>query len=241
MAAEHEKSLIAPGRSSHLKGSFPCVDCPAFSWALPWWLGPWPRITPPPAPPSRTSSCPPNPTPSSWSTSNRSSAATSSRSTRPEQLKQVLDGQDAKKLLTEIGLDPLKDIDRVVVGANVKGRTDTKFLMIVHGDFFDPDRLYTAAERQSKVDADRFAMIKDGDAVVFKYTPENGENLIYGTVVNDKTVIAASDRKMIANALKAAEAGKKAPIKTDSPIWSSAWTRRPRSSPAASSREAGRA
>jgi hypothetical protein len=131
-----------------------------------------------------------------------------------EQLKQALDGQDAKKLLTEIGLDPLKDIDRVVVGANIKGRTDTKFLMIVHGTF-DPDRLYKAAEKQSKVDADRFAMIKDGDTVVFKYTPENGENPIYGTVVNDKTVIAASDRKMIANALKAAEAGKKAPIKTE--------------------------
>jgi hypothetical protein len=131
-----------------------------------------------------------------------------------EQLKQALDGQDAKKLLTEIGLDPLKDIDRVVVGANIKGRTDTKFLMIVHGTF-DPDRLYKAAEKQSKVDADRFAMVKDGDTVVFKYTPENGENPIYGTVVNDKTVIAASDRKMIANALKAAEAGKKAPIKTE--------------------------
>lgn len=131
-----------------------------------------------------------------------------------EQLKQALDGQDAKKLLTELGLDPLKDIDRVVVGANIKGRSDSKFLMIVHGAF-DPDRLYKAAEKQSKVDADRFAMIKDGDTVVFKYTPENGENPIYGTVVNDKTVIAASDRKMIANALKAAEAGKKALIKTE--------------------------
>ena len=131
-----------------------------------------------------------------------------------EQVKQALDGQDAKKLLTELGLDPLKDIDRVVVGANVKGRTDSKFLMIVHGTF-DPDRLYKAAEKQSKVDADRFAMIKDGDTVVFKYTPENGENPIYGTVVSDKTVIAASDRKMIANALKAAEAGRKAPIKTE--------------------------
>jgi hypothetical protein len=131
-----------------------------------------------------------------------------------EQLKQALDGQDAKKLLTDLGLDPLKDIDRVVVGANVKGRNDTKFLMIVHGSF-DPDRLYKAAERQSKVDADRFAMVKDGDTVVFKYTPETGENPVYGTVVNDKTVIAASDRKMIANALKAAESGKKAPIKTE--------------------------
>ena len=131
-----------------------------------------------------------------------------------EQLKQALDGQDAKKLLSEIGLDPLKDIDKVVVGANVKGRTDTKFLMIVHGTF-DPDKLYKAAEAKSKKDADRFAMIKDGNTVIFKYTPENGENPIYGTVVNDKTVVAGSDKKMIANALKAAEEGKKAPIKRE--------------------------
>ena len=131
-----------------------------------------------------------------------------------EQLKQVLDGQDAKKLLNEIGLDPLKDIDKVVVGANIKGRNDTKFLLIVHGTF-DPDKLYKAAEAQSKKDADRFAMIKDGNTVIFKYQPENGENPIYGTVVNDKTVVAGSDRKMIANALKAAEEGKKAPIKQE--------------------------
>jgi hypothetical protein len=131
-----------------------------------------------------------------------------------EQIKQTLDGQDAKKLLTEIGLDPLKDIDKIVVGATIKSRDDVKYLMIVHGTF-DPDKLYKAAEAQSKKDADRFAMVKDGNTVIFKYTPENGENPIYGTVVNDKTVVAGSDKKMIANALKAAEAGKKAAIKAD--------------------------
>jgi hypothetical protein len=131
-----------------------------------------------------------------------------------EQLKQALDGQDAKKLLTDLGLDPLKDIDRVVVGANIKSFSDFKYLMIVHGSF-DPDKLYKAAEKRSKENADSFAMVKDGDTVVFKYTPENGEKPVYGTVVNDKTVIAASDRKMIATALKAAEAGKKAPIKPE--------------------------
>jgi hypothetical protein len=131
-----------------------------------------------------------------------------------EQIKQLLDGQDAKKLLTEIGLDPLKDIDKVVVGANIKGRTDTKYLMIVHGTF-DPDKLYKAAEAQSKKDSDRFAMIKDGNTVIFKYQPENGENPIYGTVVSDKTVVAASDKKLIADALKAAEGNKKPPIKQE--------------------------
>jgi len=134
-----------------------------------------------------------------------------------EQLKQTLDGQDAKKLLTEIGLDPLKDIDRIV-GASIETkigrRADAKGLVIVHGTF-DPDKLYKAAEVQSKKDADRFAMIKDGNTVIFKFTPENGGQPIYGTVVNDKTVIAATDKKLIATALKAADEKKKAPIKPE--------------------------
>ena len=134
-----------------------------------------------------------------------------------EQIKQALDGQDIKKLLTEMGLDPFKDIDRVVaasIDTKIGQRDDAKFLGIIHGTF-DPDKFYKAAEVQSKKDADRFAMIKDGDTVIFKFTPETGGQPIYGTVVNDKTIIAASDKKLIATALKAAEAKKKAPIKPE--------------------------
>ena len=136
-----------------------------------------------------------------------------------EQIKQTLDGQDAKKILTEIGLDPLKDIEKITVGASVPSLTNTKwsdirYLMIVRGTF-DPEKLYKAAEAQSKKDADRFAMIKDGNTVIFKFQPENGDNPIYGTVVDDKTVVAASDKKLIANALKAAEGNKKPPIKPE--------------------------
>jgi len=136
-----------------------------------------------------------------------------------EQLKQALDGQDAKKLLNELGLDPLKDIDRIV-GASIetkvgqRGAADAKGLLIVHGTF-DPDKLYKAAEVQSKKDADKFAMIKDGNMVIFKFTPQDGGQPMYGTVVNDKTVIAATDKKLIATALKAAEEKKKAPIKPE--------------------------
>ena len=131
-----------------------------------------------------------------------------------EQIKQVLEGKDAQKFLGDLGLDPLKDIDKVVVGAEVKGRNDMKFLMIVHGSF-KPDQLYKAAESQSKKEPDKFAMVKDGDTVIFKFTPENGQPPVYGTVVNEKTVIAGSDKKMIATALKASESAKKAAIKQE--------------------------
>lgn len=119
-----------------------------------------------------------------------------------EQVKQMLEGQDAKKLLNDLGLDPLKDIDRLVIATIDTSKENTKFLMVVHGSF-DPQKLFNTAEAQTKKDGDKFAMVKDGNTIMFKYQPDNGDPPVYGTVVNDKTVIAASDKKLIADALAA--------------------------------------
>jgi hypothetical protein len=123
-----------------------------------------------------------------------------------EQIKQTIEGQDAKALLNDLGLDPLKDIDRLVVATIDTSRENTKFLLIVHGSF-DPDKLFKTAEAQSKKDSDRFAMVRDGNIVMFKYQPDNGDPPIYGTVVNNTTVIAASEKKLIADALAAEKNG----------------------------------
>ncbi len=116
-----------------------------------------------------------------------------------ENLKQTLQGNDAQKFLRELGLDPLKDVDRVVVGMSGKDETDFKYLVVVHGTF-DPEKLYKAAEAQTRADADHFALVKDGKDVMFKYTPDNG-NPLYGTVVDEKRVILSGDKKGIADAL----------------------------------------
>jgi hypothetical protein len=130
-----------------------------------------------------------------------------------EQMKQALQGNDAQKVLTELGLDPLKDIDRVTIGATGTTPEDTKGLIIVTGKF-DPDKLYKAAEAEARKDADKFSMIKDGKDVLFKFQPENG-NPVYGTVVDDKTVVLGSDKKMVTTALAAATAGKPAGVSKD--------------------------
>ncbi len=130
-----------------------------------------------------------------------------------DQIKQALAGQDAKKLLEEMGLDPMKDIEKVWVGTSGKDQTDLKALVVIHGKF-DPDKLFKAAEAATKKDADKFSMIKDGNVTMFKYQPENG-NPVYGTVVNETTLVAATDKALIATALKQAETAKKAPLKTE--------------------------
>ncbi|HEX4608543.1 MAG TPA: hypothetical protein VH092_10090 [Urbifossiella sp.] len=125
-----------------------------------------------------------------------------------ENLKQTLQGNDAQALLRDLGLDPLKDVDRVVIGLSGKDETDFKYLVVVHGTF-DPEKLYKAAEAQTRKDANHFAMVKDGSDVMFKYTPDDG-NPLYGTVVDDKTVVLSGDKKGITTALAVPPKGKAA-------------------------------
>lgn len=130
-----------------------------------------------------------------------------------EQIKQALAGQEAKKFLEEMGLDPLKDVDKVWAGTSGKNQDDMKALVVVHGTF-DPDKLLKAAEAATKKDGELFSMVKDGNATMFKYQPENG-NPVYGTVVDATTVVAGTDKKLVATALKQADEKKKAPIKAE--------------------------
>jgi hypothetical protein len=130
-----------------------------------------------------------------------------------EQMKQALAGQDAQKLLMELGLDPLKDINTVWAGSSGKDQNDMKGLAIVHGKF-DKEKLLKAAEAASKRDGDKFSMVKDNGKTLFKYQPEQG-NPVYAYVVSDSTVIAGTDKKIIATALKQDEDQKKAPISAE--------------------------
>ncbi len=121
-----------------------------------------------------------------------------------EQIKQTLDSQDIKKLLTEMGLDPLKDIEQLIIGTSGSGKTDMKLLAILHGKF-SPDKIFKAAEVQTKKDPEKFMLIKDGGAIMFKFQPDNSDTPVYGTVVDENTVIAATEQKMITNALATAK------------------------------------
>src|ERR1700722_18043632 len=84
-----------------------------------------------------------------------------------EQLKQLLDGNDVKKILSELGLDPLKDIDQLVVGGAGTNKDDAKFIVIVHGKF-NTDKLAKAAEAQTKREPDKFSKLVEGDTTIYK-------------------------------------------------------------------------
>jgi hypothetical protein len=119
-----------------------------------------------------------------------------------EQLKQVLDGQGAKKVIKDLGLDPLKDIDQLIIAGSGTNKADSKFMFILHGKF-DAEKIYKAAEEQARKDPDNVTRIKDGNTVIFKTNIDAIDMPVYATVIDEKTVIAASEKKMISAAVAA--------------------------------------
>src|SRR5262245_42187139 len=53
------------------------------------------------------------------------------------QIKQSLEGNDAQETLKKLGLDPLKDVDRLTVGSWGKDKDDVNVVAVVRGKF-DP-------------------------------------------------------------------------------------------------------
>jgi hypothetical protein len=129
------------------------------------------------------------------------------------QIKDFLAGNDPQKFLKDLGLDPLKDIDRIVIGASGTDQNDGKGLAIIRGKF-NPEKLYQSAEAQTKKDPDHFSLVKDGADVMFKFQPDQG-NPVYGTVINDSTVVVGTEKKLITAALAASSGDKKPAINKD--------------------------
>lgn len=131
-----------------------------------------------------------------------------------EQLKQILDGNAAKKVLGELGLDPLKDIDQLIVSGSGSNKQDVKGLIIVHGKF-DKEKLFKAAEAQTKREPDKFAKVTEDDVTMYKFVPDNADQSLYVSILDERTIVASNDKKMVVEASKANEGNSAVKIKAD--------------------------
>jgi hypothetical protein len=127
-----------------------------------------------------------------------------------EQMKQAMEGEGAQKMLKDLGLDPMKDIDRMTVGFWGKGGDDMNFMGVLRGKF-DPEKLFKAIEAEAKKNPDKVKLVKSG-----KYTLVKGENEnpqpgqpkeFYGAVADEKTIVLGSSEKAVVDTLGRAEAG----------------------------------
>jgi len=134
------------------------------------------------------------------------------------QIKQVLEGADAKAMVEKLGLDPLKDIDRVSVGAWGKPPEDGNALFVIRGKF-DPEKLMKTAEDESKKNGDKMSIVKEGGYTLVKFTPDNQPKPVFMSVATEGkekySIVGGSDKAFVVAALKAAEKGEKAALKKD--------------------------
>jgi hypothetical protein len=118
------------------------------------------------------------------------------------QIKQALEGNDAQKFLKEIGLDPMKDIDNVNVGVWGQDKDNMNTLAVVRGTF-DAEKLFAAAEKASKENADTVSIVEEGDYKLVKFVNKDGKPG-YAAVADSKTVLIGSEKKIVANGITAA-------------------------------------
>ncbi|OWK36278.1 hypothetical protein FRUB_08841 [Fimbriiglobus ruber] len=120
------------------------------------------------------------------------------------QLKQALEGNDAQKMIKKLGLDPLKDIDRVTIGGWGKDTKDQSFVLVVRGKF-DAEKLFTAAQEEAKNNGDKLAIVEEGKYKLVKVTIDNQPKPIFVAVADEKTVVGGSDPKVAVAAIQAVE------------------------------------
>ena len=131
------------------------------------------------------------------------------------QIKQMLAGnEEAQRMLKDLGLDPLKDIERVTVGIWGKGPEDMQTIAVIRGAF-DKDKLIEAAKKEAKNNGDKIAVVKEGEHELVKYTDEKQPKPFFAGVADGKTIIAGNDKKLVAKTLDAAKEKVKPAIKKE--------------------------
>ena len=130
------------------------------------------------------------------------------------QIKQALKGQDAQKNLEKLGLDPMKDIDKVSVGFWGKTPEDMKAVGVVRGKF-DPEKLFAAVSEEANKNPDKVAIISEGGVKLIKFVSDDKKPPMFATVADEKTILAGNDAKLVADAFAAAKKGGKPALKTE--------------------------
>jgi len=127
-----------------------------------------------------------------------------------ERLKELLQYlPETSTLLDELGIDALKDVDRLQI-ASPKSNEADKGLMILHGRF-DAAKIKKKAE-----DAEKFATHEEklGDNVtVTLYEVKKGGKSLFVAVPNNKTLLASGGKEYVVGALKQARAARKPALK----------------------------
>ncbi len=116
-------------------------------------------------------------------------------------LKMEFEKKEAQKVLTDLGLDPLKDIERVTIGMWGKDKESFKGMFIVRGTF-DAKKIMDAAQSFARDTPDKFTIVKEEELELIQFTGSDGKPG-YIAVIEGKPIIAGTDKKSVAAAVAA--------------------------------------
>jgi hypothetical protein len=120
--------------------------------------------------------------------------------------KEALKKEKVAEIVKDLGLDPLKDIDKVTVASWGTGPEDTNVLIVVRGTF-DPEKLFNTAVKTAQAEGDKVSIVEEGKYKLIQFSPPNQPKPFFVTVADEKTIIGGSDKKLVTNALAIAEKG----------------------------------
>lgn len=117
------------------------------------------------------------------------------------------ESKEAQKFLGEIGLDPLRDIERITVA--LWGKTESMdALMIIRGTF-DTKKMREAAERFSKEKPEEINLVREGEVDLVELK-QNKEKPSYLLLAEGRPIVGGTDKKIVAAAAALDLAGKPA-------------------------------
>jgi hypothetical protein len=136
-----------------------------------------------------------------------------------DQVKGFLENTEgAGDILKDLGLDPLKDINRVVIASPGGGERD-RGLAIVHGKF-DVDKFAKKAEELGKEEDGEVTVkvhkVPDGSGgrfAVYEVVLQEGETSLYVALASKNLLVASAGKDYVVDALKRAKAKKKPALK----------------------------
>ncbi len=116
-----------------------------------------------------------------------------------EKASEIIKSVPGGEILTEMGFDPLKDIDSITVAAPGGGDME-KGLIIVAGKF-KADKLVAKANEEAKNNKDKVKIHKAGDKTIFEIIIPGQIAPMFMMIASNNTILASTQKEYLEKAL----------------------------------------
>jgi len=129
----------------------------------------------------------------------------------------IKNSNEATKVLDDLGFDPFKDLESIVV-ASPGGQEADKWLVVIRGKF-DEKKFKARAKEEAKEKKDVVKVIevpdgRDGKYEMYEISPPNSPQSVLVSVADSKTILVSGGKDYVVNALDQLAGRKKVALKS---------------------------